>query len=129
MSRQPSPTASGDAGQGGVATPHAHKKRGYKNVSDCRIEAIYEAWCGEVLLLVYRRRGRGRRYVAVAERVGMWYEVVATRARWTWPQALRVARELAERHDVCVGWETYDTCLSEEVGKLAETITGLGGDP
>jgi len=117
-------SASGGAGQGGVVTPHAHRKRGYLTLTlECRIEVLYEVWHGEAHVLVCRCDGR--RYVAVAERVGLWYEIIETRARWTWAQALRVARELAERHDVCVGWEAYDVCLSEEVGKLAETIVEL----
>jgi len=120
-------SASGGAGQGGVATPHEHKKRGYITLTpECRIEALYDVWHGEVHVLVYRYNGR--RYVAVAERTGTWYEVVEARERWTRAQAQRIARELAERHDVCVGWSAYDVCLSEEVGRLVEILLELSGE-
>jgi len=89
----------------------------------CRIAKIVEVWPGEVWVAAFRRRGK--RYVAVVERVGMWFETLAVRTRWTWVQATRLARALAERHDVCVGWETYDVCRVEEEGRLAEAIMEL----
>jgi len=34
-------------------------------------------------------------------------------------------RRVAHRHCVCCGWETYDICLEEEVGKAKEAIMQL----
>jgi len=126
MSRRQAVTAGGAGRSQAVGSVYSDITR-YLCVSfdGCRIAKIVEAWANEVWVVAFRRGGR--RYVAVIERVGMWYEVPAVRTRWTWVQAFRVARELAERHDVCVGWNAYDACLSEEVGRLAEAILKLSG--
>jgi len=37
----------------------------------------------------------------------------------------RWLRRVAKRHGVCMGWETYDVCFEEEVGKAKESILRL----
>jgi len=62
--------------------------------------------------------------VGLIELVGeKWPEVVAEfRGGCKWEQVWRRVERLAKKHGVCDGWESYDVCLREEVGRVSELV-------
>jgi len=130
MSRRQAVVAGG-AGQTAVGSVHNDNGR-YLTVTLDPTEGQL-SMCVEVWPDVYIAQAEhdGNRVVAVIELVaGEWPEVVAEfDERATWRQVWAAMERLARRLGVCDGWEAYDVCLSEEVGKSVETVMALLGDP
>jgi len=92
----------------------------------CRLEGCDTVRCVEVWPSVYVALFYcgDTPVVAVIELVGEeWPEVVAEfRGGCTWEQVWRVVERLAKKFGVCDGWEAYDACLREEVGRVSELV-------
>jgi len=99
----------------------------------CQVEGCVALECVEVWPSVYvvKLNCGGAVVVGLVEVVGEeWPELVAEfRGECKWERVWRVVERLAEKHGVCGGWETYDACLREEVGRVSELVCEflLGG--
>jgi len=94
----------------------------------CGGSPCIELWDG--VYAVLKDRGGTRAVDIVVLQAGEYPEPVASIAQGTsWEKARRAVEKAARMVGVCDGWEAYDACFMEVVGRATEAVLGLLGDP
>jgi len=136
MSRQPSPTASGGAGQGPGAGPYDSGTGEYLTVSPRKRTITISVGSTDFFCHEIKRRStlEGAMDVVLAKCNDDYYVILIRNTyhepqdvydyhkRWTWERAELAVRDLAEEECVCCDAKDYFACIDYEINHAVHTI-------